>query len=85
MISELKKIEKKNEIHPHFDFYEQISQLGLHLNCDLYAKFDYRGKLLELLGIPENFTVFLNGELVCECVDNTLFHKNMELLKELCL
>ena len=91
MLSELKKVEDKPvpetaEKDPgleHFD--DELCGLGRHLEFDNVANFEYRGKPLVLKGIPEDFDIILNKQLVCECVYGTCQTVDLSLVKELIL
>jgi len=45
--------------------------------------FDYRGKRVVIKGIPEDFKITLNGELVCEYVYDNVYNENLRLVKEI--
>lgn len=45
----------------------------------------YRGKKLELRGIPEDFKVYLDNKLVGEVAYDNVYNYNIELIRELVL
>lgn len=45
--------------------------------------FDYKDSVLKIRGIPEDFRVFLNDTLVCECVYDNIYVTNQKLMEKL--
>lgn len=96
MLNELSKV----EIAPSFqnpeptnkfslwDYQGALFALGDGLDDEKDVRevqFAYRNKKVVVRGIPEDFRILLDGQLVCECVYDNLYNVNEELVKELVL
>ncbi len=85
MLNELKKIEDKPKpINQTSDYNSlELITLGQHLAYCNEAKFEYRGKIVKIKGIPEDFRIYLDGSMVAECVYDNVVSENHALVKEL--
>lgn len=96
MLKDLKEISpiKPSSVRdiPHYDEYiEEIQELGKDLDNyqNREKKFEYKKDKVTynvvIRGIPEDFKIFLNDNLVCECVYRELFNVNLVLFRLLVL
>lgn len=89
-LNELQRIEKAAEyIKPKDKFnYTDYSTALEFLGDSLpenggKVEFVYRDKIVTILGIPEDFKIRMDGELVCEIVYGNMYNYNEVLVKEL--
>lgn len=85
MLNELVKIVEPQEDPSEEVFYydkytAQIDSLGNDLNEETRkVQYSYKEGIVLVQGIPEDFKVFLNGVLVCECVYGHLENINKKM------
>jgi hypothetical protein len=86
-LSDLKpilKVKEPKEDTGHYnaeDLANQILETVRFAGKTLY--FDYKGTLVTVRGIEEDFKVYLNNKVVFECVYDTIYNIDHKLLLEI--
>lgn len=88
MLTELKLIEESRfqtpepaeECNSHILFGSLVNHIGFEGEP---LKFDYKGKILEVRGILEDYKIVLDGKLVGEVVYDNFYNLSENLINEL--
>jgi hypothetical protein len=58
---------------------DEIFSLDRFLLDESRVEFDFKGHVLTVAGIPEDFRVYLDSRVVCECTYGTIYRFSKEV------